>query len=284
MPCDLENCAHNTKPEERLPTTCQWFAAWQMVCEMRLSQQTVVTMLLRLKNSVDAMTRMMRHQERVANNLANANTVGYKKDRMFTRILNEHLDNDGAPTSDKIVSQMPDLTEGELEQTGNPLDVAIHGDGFFELSDDANDTKRYTRAGRFTLDAEGQLRTPEGYGVEGESGPIQIEKTDGNPIVIDHDGTVRLGNQQVGKIRLVSFDDPTVLKRLDDASFDAGTQEPTDVEVPDMRQGFVEGSNVNAVEEMAEMIEHFRNFETQQRSIRTTDQLLGRITRDLGRF
>jgi len=241
-------------------------------------------MLLRLQNSVDAMTRMMRHQERIANNLANANTVGYKKDRMFTRILNEHLDSDGAPTSVKVVNQIPDLTEGELDQTGNPLDVAIHGDGFFELSDDESETKRYTRAGRFTLDAEGQLRTPSGYSVEGESGPIQLQATDGKQIVIDHDGTVRVGDQQVGKIRLVTFDDPSQLTRLDDAAFDAGTQEPTDVEEPDIRQGFVEGSNVNAVEEMTDMIEHFRSFESQQRSIRTTDELLGRIARDLGRF
>ncbi|RMF53760.1 MAG: flagellar hook basal-body protein, partial [Bacteroidetes bacterium] len=102
-------------------------------------------MLLRLRNSVDAMTRMVRQQERIANNLANANTVGFKRDRSFTEILNQELNAEGAPQSVKRTVQWADFTPGSLEQTGNPLDVALHGEGFFVLTDATTETPRYTR-------------------------------------------------------------------------------------------------------------------------------------------
>ncbi len=240
-------------------------------------------MLLRLQNSFSSMSKMIREQERIANNLANLNTVGYKRDRTFTRLLNERLDDEGAPRSDKRVSQWADLAAGEYEQTGNPLDVAIAGNGFFVLTDAATDTPRYTRAGRFVLDTEGTLRDPFGNAVEGEGGPIQLP-TEGGAVTIAQDGSIRVGGQEAGKLRIVSFEDPKALQRLDGAAFSAGGQEPTDMEAPNLRQGYVELSNVNPMQEMAEMIEYQTLFETQQRAIRTSDELLGRITRDLGHF
>ncbi|GIV59735.1 MAG: flagellar basal-body rod protein FlgF [Rhodothermaceae bacterium] len=241
-------------------------------------------MLLRLRNSVDAMTRMVRQQERIANNLANANTVGFKRDRSFTEILNQELNAEGAPQSVKRTVQWADFTPGSLEQTGNPLDVALHGEGFFVLTDATTETPRYTRAGRFVLDAEGTLRDVFGHQVEGEAGPIQIPTDQGGAIVIERDGSIRVGSETVGRLRVVRFEDPAALRRLDGAAFDAAGQEPLDVEQPDVRQGFLEQSNVDAIAAMTEMIEHYRLFETQQRSIRTDDELLGRVTRELGRF
>lgn len=227
---------------------------------------------------------MVRQQERIANNLANANTVGFKRDRTFTQILNEEIDAEGAPRSDKLVQQWADLAPGAFEQTGNPLDVALQGEGFFELSDEASGETRFTRAGRFTLDADGTLRDVFGYAVQGDGGPIRLSLQNGGPITIARDGSIRVGEEQVGKIRVVTFDDVDRLQRLDGAAFDAAGMEPVDVETPDVRQGFLEQSNVDAITAMTEMIEFYRLFESQQKSIRTEDEILGRITRELGRF
>ncbi len=227
---------------------------------------------------------MVRQQERIANNLANANTVGFKRDRTFTQILNERIDAEGGPRSDKLVRQWADLAPGAVEQTGNPLDVALHGEGFFELSDEATGRTRFTRAGRFTLDAEGTLRDAFGYAVQGDGGPIQLSVQNGGAVTIARDGSIRVGKEQVGKLRVVTFDDPGRLQRLDGAAFDAAGMEPIDVEAPDVRQGYLEQSNVDAIQAMTEMIEFYRLFESQQKTIRTADEILGRITRELGKF
>ncbi|WP_457651494.1 flagellar basal-body rod protein FlgF [Rhodocaloribacter sp.] len=241
-------------------------------------------MLLRLRNSVEAMSRMVRQQERIANNLANANTVGFKRDRTFTQILNEEIDAEGGPRSDKLVRQWADLAPGAFEQTGNPLDVALGGEGFFELSDEASGETRFSRAGRFTLDADGTLRDVFGYTVQGDGGPIRLPVRNGGAVTIARDGSIRVGDEQVGKIRVVTFEDIDRLQRLDGAAFDAVGMEPIDVEAPDVHQGYLEQSNVDAIGAMTEMIEFYRLFESQQKTIRTADEILGRITRELGRF
>ena len=161
--------------------------------------------------------------------------------------------------------------------------MAIDGEGFFVVSDEATGTPRYTRAGRFTIDAEGLLRTASGFMVEGEGGPIQLPPT-GEAIEISKDGEISAGGQPVGRLRVVTFAEPVDLTRLDGVTFDAGGVEPEPVEQPTVLQGFVEGSNVDPVHEMTDMITYFRQFETQQKLMQTTDQLLGSITRELGKF
>lgn len=240
-------------------------------------------MLIRLQNSYSSMNDMVRQQERIANNLANAGTIGYRRDRTFTEVFNERLDAELAPVSDRVTTQWADQTSGAIESTGNPLDVAIVGDGYFVLSDPAGGNQRYTRAGRFTLDAEGTLRDPSGMQVEGEGGPIQVPP-EGGALEIREDGEIWAGNQAIGKLRLVQFENPLQLRRLEGATFDANGMDPVDVEQPVLRQGFVEQSNVNPMQEMTDMITHFRLFESQQKSIQTQDGLLGAITRDLGTF
>lgn len=240
-------------------------------------------MLIRLQNSYSSMNDMVRQQERIANNLANAGTIGYRRDRTFTEVFNERLDAELAPISDRVTTQWADQASGALESTDNPLDIAIVGEGFFVLSDPASGNQRFTRAGRFTLDAEGTLRDPSGMLVEGESGPIQVPP-EGGPLEVREDGEIWSGDQVIGKLRLVQFENPLQLRRLDGASFDAGGMDPIDVEQPVLRQGYVEQSNVNPMQEMTDMIAHFRLFESQQKSIQTQDNLLGAVTRDLGTF
>ena len=242
-------------------------------------------MLLRLQNAVASMTEAIRQQERLANNLANVNTAGYKQERFFVEALNERLDAERAPRSDRRLTQWNDLTQGALEHTGNPLDVAIEGNGFFVVTDEATGATFYTRAGQFRLDGEGYLRTIDGLLVEGEDGPIQLLPHERNrTLSISQDGVLRADEREVARLRIVRFARPEALQRVEGARFTATDQEPLPVDKPHLRPGFLESSNVNPVLAMTEMIEHFHRFETQQKVIQTTDQLLGEITRNLGKF
>lgn len=228
------------------------------------------------------MTEMARHQERLANNLANANTVGYKRDRVFIEALNERLDAEGAPRSDRTPTQWADLEQGALERTGNPLDAALGGEGFFAVTD-GDGTERYTRAGRFTIGPDGTLQTPSGLTVQGEGGPIQMPP-DAQEISIARSGQIQADGRPVGRLRVVRFENPAQLERQEGASFVANEMEPIAVEQPEVLQGHIEESNVNPVQAMTDMIEHMRLFESQQKMIRSSDQLLGRVAQDLGRF
>lgn len=230
------------------------------------------------------MRTMIQEQERVANNLANVNTVGYKRDRTFTEALDEYLDEEGAPRSDRRTEQWADFEQGALEATDNPLDVALNGEGFFAFSDDDTGAMVYARAGRLTLDAEGTLRDLAGRAIEGLDGPLQVPLTGGGPISINRLGEVQVGNQSIGTLKVVTFENPNLLQRLDGAAFDAGAMEPETHEAPVVMQGYVESSNVDPLREMTDMITYYRQFETQQKMFQATDQTLGAATRDLGSF
>ena len=237
-------------------------------------------MLLRLRNAAASMAELTQRQDRTANNLANANTVGYRRDRSFTEVLAAEIDAEGAPQSDRQTLGWADLAPGTLEQTGNPLDVALGGEGFFVV-EGPDGAPRFTRAGRFVTDAEGTLRTGSGLAVRGADGPIQIPP--GGPIEINQAGEITVGGQPAGALQVVTFDDPGTLRRLDETSF-TSTAGPVAVEAPVVHQGAVEGSNVDPIREMADMIAHVRLYEAQQKVIQTTDGILGQVTRDLGSF
>lgn len=267
---------------DALPTD----ASWRVLCSTfgsSFSQNLQTSMLLRLQNAFRSMTSMIREQERIANNLANAGTIGYKQDRTFTETLDEYLDVQGGPQSNRSTEQWASLEHGAFEATGGRFDFAIESEGFFVLTDESTGTARYTRAGRFAPDDGGMLRDPNGHLVEGQGGPIQIPR-DAETITVSSDGTVRADEQEVGQLRLVRFEDPMALERVDGASFTAQDMEPMDVEDPSIRQGFIETSNVDPITEMTQMISRFRQFESQQKVLRTHDQILGHVTRELGKF
>jgi flagellar basal-body rod protein FlgF len=239
-------------------------------------------MLLRLQNAFASMTRLGTEQERTANNLANANTIGYRRDRTFVSALNERLDIEGAPRTDRQTVQFADDRLGAIEATGNPLDAALQSEGFFVIRE-ANGAERFTRAGRFVPDADGIIRDPQGREVVGADGPLVLPPI-GGAITIAADGTIRSGEERVGKLRVVMFDDPRSLQRADGATFIAEPGLAREMDNPRVMQGHLESSNVDVIAEMTEMIQHFRLFESQQKALQTTDSVLGAITRDLGRF
>jgi flagellar basal-body rod protein FlgF len=206
----------------------------------------------------------------VANNVANVNTSGYKADSsLFEEFLRSGAHEDNFVGRDRSVSYVQDratfrdLSQGPSEQTKNPLDVAIDGSGFLVVQTAAGE--RYTRDGGLQMNNTGQLVTSAGNPVLGTSGPIVFQPTD-HDINVSPDGTVTVleGSSRTdsirGKLRLVSFPDAQKLLKEGLNLYAAGEGSAQPDLKSQVRQGFIEKSNVNAVAEMSRMIEVTRAY------------------------
>ena len=233
----------------------------------------------------------------VSNNLANVNTTGFKKSRaVFEDLLYQNVRQVGAATSQdtqapsgmslgtgvRVVATEKTYTQGNLNQTGNSLDLAISGRGFFQILL-PDGTLAYTRAGDFQLSSQGQLVTSSGYVVQPGINIPQGAQS----ITVGADGvvSVQLAGQstptQVGTLQLVDFVNPTGLQPRGEnllletaASGTAQPGSPGQSGLGTLEQGAIESSNVNVVEEMVNMIETQRAYEMNTKAIQTTDQML----------
>ncbi len=228
------------------------------------------------------MEQIIRQQERIANNLANVNTPGYKKARLFVEALQERINAEGSPESVRQLIPFTDFTQGPLERTGNPLDLALEGEGFFVLADEEGN-RIYSRSSTFTLSPEGYVQTPQGLVLQGTDGPIQLPP-DATAFEVTQDGRVVVNGQTLSQIEVVRFEQPQNLERRGDSAFVATDQEPLEMDSPLIKQGYIETSNVNPMQEMTDLLAHLRLFESQQKVIQTQDQILGRVTRELGKL
>ncbi|MCW5687722.1 MAG: flagellar basal-body rod protein FlgF [Pseudolabrys sp.] len=218
---------------------------------------------------------LSRELDVVANNIANINTSGYKANgAIFEEFISRTARSDGASRNDSRVSFVrdratwTDLSQGPMERTGNPLDVALDGRGFLTVQTPRGD--RYTRNGGLLINAQGQLVTTEGFQVLGDGGPIVFQPND-KDISISRDGviSVREGNEartesQRGKLRIVDFANAGRLQKDGNGTFMApqGVDPITpDVDKrPAVLQGMIEKSNVRGVIEMTRMIEVTRTY------------------------
>jgi flagellar basal-body rod protein FlgF len=207
----------------------------------------------------------------VANNIANVNTTGYKADQsLFEEYLRSGAHEDNFVGRDRAVSYVQDratfhdMTQGPLQQTNNPLDVAIDGGGFLAVQTAAGEL--YTRDGNLQLNNVGQLVTENGDAVLGTAGPILFQPTD-HDINISPDGTITVqegaGRTDTirGKLRMVSFADAQqILKQGSNLySLGEGAQPQPDLKST-LKQGYIEKSNVNSVAEMSRMMEVTRSY------------------------
>lgn len=211
---------------------------------------------------------LARELDVVANNVANLDTTGYKAGgSLFEEYLstNARADETGSRVSfvrDRGVWH--DMSQGPVERTGNPLDVAVDGSGFLVVQTPRGD--RYTRNGSMQINPSGQLVTSEGYPVLGDGGPITLQPSD-REVSISRDGTlsVREGTSKVdsvrGKIKLVTFDNPQRLQKDGNGTFNAaGGAQPQPAAKGGLLQGSIEKSNVRGVVEMSRMIEITRSY------------------------
>jgi len=239
-----------------------------------------------------------------SNNLANVSTSGFKKGRaVFEDLLYQNIRQVGGATSQdteapsgvhlgtgvRVVATEKLYTQGGLTQTGNALDVAIEGRGFFQIQM-PDGTNAYTRDGSFQLSAQGQMVTSSGYTMQ-----PGITIPDGaQSITIGRDGivSVRLAGQQapvqVGQLQLTDFVNPAGLQPLGEnllaetvASGPAQSGSPAQNGLGATTQGAVEASNVNVVEELVNMIETQRAYEMNSKAISTADQMLEYVNNNL---
>jgi flagellar basal body rod protein FlgG len=203
--------------------------------------------------------------DRLAADIANVNTVGYKAERV-TSVAAERSAFNQALQSAIDVAPGPgrlDLRDGALQPTGRDLDFAVDGRGFFVIDTPAGE--RYTRNGQFDRRADGTLVTADGMTVQGENGRVALGT---GAIMVDQDGTLRADGLVAGKLKVVDFDDYTGFVREGGGRLRAPEgRSPvarTDVTV---RGGTLEHSNVSVVERVAQLTEVSRNFEALQRGI-----------------
>lgn len=235
-----------------------------------------------LSGSLSAMKRL----DIISNNLANVNTPGFKKDKMlFESMLAGDVNPPAFPqgsTADPILqkdSVYIDYSAGSVAQTGNPLDVAIDGDGFFMVS--TPNGPAYTRQGNFRISADGTLVTSDGYPVLGDGGPVKIP---GGSVDIDSTGLVTVDSIPSGTITLVDFPKPYKFTKTGSALLvPSDPQAKAEPATGTVRQGHLEGSNVETITEMVQMIETSRYFDTCQRVIRGFDDMAAKAVGDLGR-
>jgi len=231
-----------------------------------------------------ALAGAVSREQRMANisaNLANVNTVGYKKNSMsFESILTGEQQTSTAKgiNYSRIRENFTDFTEGPVRETANPLDMAIHGEGFFKVQ--AVDGIRYTRRGDFHVDSDGTLLTGNNLPVLDKSNAlITIPETETSRVSINSLGEISIlsvdGTRNiVGELGIVKINDTNKLKRESDTLFslESGAQE-TVVNEPYLAVGNLEMSNINTTEEMALMIESLRTFESYQKVIKAYSQL-----------
>jgi flagellar basal-body rod protein FlgG len=250
------------------------------------------------KTGLDAQQTQM---DVTANNLANVSTNGFKRSRaVFEDLLYQTLRQPGAQSSQQ--TQLPSglqlgtgarpvaseriYTQGNLQQTGNPLDLAIQGNGFFQVVMPDGSTA-YTRAGALQLDAQGQLVTSSGFPIQ----PAITIPANSLSVTISRDGIVsaqRAGttaSTQLGTIQLVGFVNPAGLQGMGENLFiETAASGTPSVNAPGtngiglVAQGYVETSNVNVVEELVGMIQTQRAYEINSKAIQASDQMLQKLT------
>lgn len=212
-----------------------------------------------------ALTSMMNV---TANNIANMSTPGYKGQRMlFVDYLNKGKD---ATPKDAIhqvqdYATYRDVGQGSLQMTSNPLDIALEGEGYFAVTTPSGTA--YTRNGSFSMDAQGQVVTKQGYPVLGDGGAPLVIPEDAHHISVTADGLLSTEQGEIGQIKVTNFTEQQKMQELGDGLYSPGGARETPVTNTRMVQSAVEGSNVNPILEMNRMVEVLRAYQSTYRML-----------------
>lgn len=224
---------------------------------------------------------LMNELQMVANNIANANTTGFRAEGMM---FSEFVADLGRETDSLSMAagriKLTDQSQGVLSQTGGAFDVAIEGDGYFLI--ETPQGQRLTRAGNFSPNAAGELATSDGSRVLDAGGAPVFVPTGAGQVGIAADGTISAGGTAVGQIGVVVPDDPQALRRQGGTLFEAPTGFGP---APRARvlQGFIEGSNVNPIAEVSRLIDVQRAYEMGQSFLETEDSRIRGVIQAISR-
>jgi flagellar basal-body rod protein FlgG len=231
-------------------------------------------MILEVTRPVQGGLRQERKLESVSNNLANAETIGFKKDTISFDL--------------KFKAQVnKDFSQGSFQTTGNALDVALSGEGFFKI--ETPEGIRYTRNGNFSLDLNGVLVDQNGNPVLGQGGAIVIvgeEEMVEEALSINQIGEIMLGEEIIDTLDIVTFEDKRKLEREAEnlLSYKGPTTDEIQVEQTVVQHRTLENSNIQVVDEMVRMIDYHRMFETFTKSILTFDEVDNKAINDVGKL
>ncbi len=250
-----------------------------------------------LYTAATGMNVQAKRLEVISNDLANTTTTGYKKDvavvASFQDVLMSRLNDtqNGTPNNGtigkitygaKIDEIYTDFTQGSIISTGEMVDVAIQGNGFFVVQ--TPNGEAYTRDGNFSINQYGELVTKEGYPVMGLEGAITLGEeflSTGGQVLINSQGEITLDEGYIDTLEVVSFEDNKSLTKMNDNLY-SGTGARLPFE-GSLVQGYLETANVNPVTAMVDMITVSRAYETNQKMIQVQDSLLGKAVNELGR-
>jgi flagellar basal-body rod protein FlgF len=223
-----------------------------------------------LTRAAGAMRYWERRQEVLANNLANANTDGFKAERVFGRLMGDAM---------TVTDTRTDRSVGTLRPTQAPLDLALAGDAFFVVQ--TPNGERLSRGGSFSLNESGQIADANGNLLLGEDGPITVPP---GALEIDGAGALRVAGQEIGQLRVETVPaDAPLLHEGGTLFLPDPDRQPAPPESRMVRQGFVEDSNVNTIGSMVDMISVQRAFAAVQKAITTLDAVRGTATNELGK-
>jgi len=239
-------------------------------------------MIKGLYTSASGMVPHLKKQEVSANNIANAGTAGFKRDQVFTQELSRAQQKFLPRQTDWEQAMVDDIYTdfgpGVYDKTGNALDLAIEGEGFFTLETEEGATV-LTRSGSFTVDANGFL-TFAGLRLIGEGGPVEVGS---GQVVIGQTGEVQVDGATVARIVPSTVADVTQLNKIGNSLYEAPEgAELSAVTSFNIRQGFIETSNVDIVREMIDMMISFRAYEANSRAVQSQDQSLNHLFNRVG--
>jgi flagellar basal body rod protein FlgG len=241
-----------------------------------------------LYQAAAALDANSRWQDMISENLASSSVPGFRKQELAVAAVQAGLmpATSGGSAKSPHFFVIPKATNstsfkaGDLQYTGDDHNIAIEGKGFFQVQL-PNGAIASTRDGEFQVSSQGQLVTKEGYPVMGASGPIQLDVHNGTPLSISSNGEVSQGAQIKGKLNLVEYPKPELLKQISGAYFlGQGSQIQTQPSTSTVRQGYLEGSNTST--EMANMMTAMRTYEANTHVIQIQDDRLGKVISELG--
>lgn len=239
-----------------------------------------------LYQAAAAMHATAQWQDMIAENLATSQlSGGRKREILFSDVqagMNSRTPG-AAAYSIPMTTTVTNFQPGELHASSNPMDFALEGPGFFTVQL-PNGQTAYTRGGEFQLNAKSQLVTNQGYLVMGDAGPLKFNPNSSDPVTISPTGEVSQGQQQVGKLKLVEFNDPGLLTMI--GAQDFRSDNPAALPVPavstKVRQGFLEAANSSPTREMAGLVTAMRMFEANQKVMQAASDRMSHTITELG--